>query len=148
MFPTSTYIQRRKKLCEVIAHGIIIMPGNCEAACNYKGNTYRFRQDSTFSYFFGLNQPNLIGIIDTDQGTEYLFGDNIEIEDIIWMGNIPGIQEIANKAGIKLTLQRSEIQSFLKKAILSKRKIHYLPPYRGETIIEMQDWFGYKLPGS
>jgi Xaa-Pro aminopeptidase len=146
MFPASTYIQRRKELSEAIVNGIIVMPGNSDVACNNKGNTYRFRQDSTFSYFFGLNEPDLIGIIDADQGIEYLFGDNIEIEDIIWMGNIQGIQEMANKAGVKLTLQRSEIQSFLNKAISSKRKIHYLPPYRGETIIEMQDWFGVKLP--
>src|SRR5208283_3553924 len=110
MFPANTYTHRRKKLCELIAHGIIILPGNCEAACNYKGNPYRFRQDSTFSYFFGLNEPNLVGLIDTDNGTEYLFGDNTGIEDIIWMGNIPGIQEMANKAGVKLTLPLREIE--------------------------------------
>ncbi len=142
MFNSDIYSVRRKKLCKAVKQGIILLPGNCEVGYNYKGNTYRFRQDSTFSYFFGADVPDLTGIIDAESGEDYLFGDNIEIEDIIWMGNLPGIHDMAANAGVKTSLPKSAVHSFLLKARSLNRTIHYLPPYRGETILQLQEWLG------
>ncbi len=143
IFPVSVYKERRRKLMDGMLGGIIFLPGNSELPYNYNGNTYRFRQDSNFSYFFGLNEPDLSGIIDVDQGIEYLFGDNIDIDDIIWMGPQPSIQEKAKHVGVSLALPRKELRTFLDKANSSNREIHYLPPYRGETIIHLQESLGF-----
>ncbi|MDR2147538.1 MAG: aminopeptidase P N-terminal domain-containing protein, partial [Tannerella sp.] len=53
MFAKSTYIQRRKQLSESFGEGILLFLGNDESSMNYADNTYPFRQDSTFLYFFG-----------------------------------------------------------------------------------------------
>ena len=60
--------------------------GNLPAPNNYLNNAYYFRQDSTFLYYFGLNVPSLVGIVDIDSGEEVLYGDDFTVEDIIWTG--------------------------------------------------------------
>ena len=142
MFPSQVYINRRKNLIKKVSGGLILITGNSEVPYNYKSNTYHFRQDSTFSYFFGLNEPNLCGVIDVDNDTATIFGDNIDIEDIIWMGNLPSLEERAGKAGIKKTLPSRELANNIKKAQGSGQKIHFLPPYRGENIILLGDLLG------
>ena len=142
MFPTQVYIDRRKNLKNRLSSGLVLMLGNQEVPYNYKSNTYHFRQDSTFSYFFGLNEPNLAGLIDIENNTEYLFGDNIDIEDIIWMGNLPSLEERAGKVGIEKTLPSKELAGYIKKAHDSGHQIHFLPPYRGESIIHLENLLG------
>ena len=89
------YKRRRENLRRKVGNGLIILPGNNEAPCNYPDNTYKFRQDSTFLYFFGINQPGVAGAIDAESGEEYLFGDDVTMDDIIWMGPQPGMKELA-----------------------------------------------------
>lgn len=86
MFAPETYAARREALRREIKSGIAVFLGNTEASFNYPSNTYHFRQDSTFSYFFGLNQPDLAGIVDFESGTDYLYGNDVDMDDIIWMG--------------------------------------------------------------
>jgi Xaa-Pro aminopeptidase len=138
MFPAKVFTERRKQLL-TLSKGLILIPGNNEVAYNYGSNTYHYRQDSVFSYFFGLNEPSLAAIIDIEDGTEYLFGDNIDIEDIIWMGNLPSLKERASQVGIKNVLPLKELSTVVKKAQSLNRHIHYLPPYRGETFVQLQE---------
>ena len=64
MFDKQTYIARRKALHAKLSGGLVLLPGNDESPANYPGNTFRFRQDSTFLYFFGLNRPGCSGLLD------------------------------------------------------------------------------------
>lgn len=137
MFEANIYKTRRNSLKRIFKNGIAFFPGNDESSMNYPGNTYHFRQDSSFLYFFGLDQPGLAGLIDFETGEEYIFGNDITMEDIIWMGNQPSIAEQASMAGINKTLPYEKLDGFIKKIIKQKKKIHYLPPYRGETIIKL-----------
>ena len=84
MFNPEIYTERRNALRKLMPSGIILLPGNTEAAYNYAANTYTFRQDSNFSYFFGLENPDFVGIMDIDNGTDYIFGNDFEIDDVIW----------------------------------------------------------------
>ena len=86
MFETSVYKNRRARLKEKVKSGLVVILGNGEAPANYTDNTYKFRQDSSFLYFFGLNQPGFAGVIDIDSGDEYIFGKDVDMADIIWMG--------------------------------------------------------------
>ncbi len=147
MFPSSIYKDRRNRLKNEIQGGLIFFPGNQEVSFNYPANTYAFRQDSTFLYFFGLDQPDLAGIMDLDTGKDILFGNDIEIGDIIWMGRQPSMKDRGEQIGVEETLPMSKLAENLQNALTSGRKIHYLPPYRGETVIQISELLGIPLSG-
>ena len=130
MFAKEIYISRRKRLMQKIDNGIILLLGNSEASTNYPANTYKFRQDSTFLYFFGHNEPDLAAILDPQSGEEILFGNNVDMDDIIWMGPQPTIAEKGEKVGISHTEPFAALGKYLQKAQSEGRKVHFLPPYR------------------
>lgn len=144
MFEKSTYMARRQALRARLGSGLVLLPGNSESSSNYPNNTYMFRQDSTFLYFFGLNHPDYAGLIDLDTGEEMLFGDDCTIDDIIWMGPQPSLAEQAERVGVTQTAPLQAIETRLKKAIGQGRRIHFLPPYRGETTLRMAAWLGLR----
>ena len=133
MFGSEIYTQRRDHLKEQIKSGLILFLGNVESPMNYPANPYHFRQDSTFLYFFGLDFPILVAVIDIDSNKDIVFGDDVDIEDIIWMGFHPSLRERAEQSGVKETLPLSQLEETIKRAIQQGKKVHYLPPYRPET---------------
>jgi len=145
MFNRETYIDRRQKLKQKISDGIILLLGNVDSPMNYADNTYYFRQDSSFLYFFGLDFQKLAAVIDSETGEEIIFGDDVEIEDIIWMGPQIALKEKAEKVGISKTEPFKNLQQVIEKAILSGRKIHFLPPYRAENKILLNELLGISI---
>jgi Xaa-Pro aminopeptidase len=137
MFDARIYVQRRSRLKEKIKSGLILFLGNEESPMNYQGNPYHFRQDSTFLYFFGLDFPALAAVIDIDEDKEVVFGNDVEIEDIIWMGFQPLLLVRALGAGIKETAPLNQLEETVKKAIQKGKKVHFLPPYRPETRLKL-----------
>ncbi len=137
MFNSEEYTNRRNLLKKEINSGIALFLGNVEAAFNYPANTYHFRQDSHFLYFFGLNNPGFAGVIDFDNDKDYIFGNDFNIEDVIWMGEQPKVVDLAAKAGVEHTAPYTDLAAYLNQAIADGKHIHFLPPYRGETIIEL-----------
>jgi Xaa-Pro aminopeptidase len=133
MFNRETYIERRLKLKQKISEGIVLLLGNVDSPMNYADNCYHFRQDSTFLYFLGLDFQQLAGIIDLDSGEEIIFGDDVSMEDIIWMGPQIALKEKAEKVGITQTESYTNLQVYIDQAILKGRKIHFLPPSRAEN---------------
>ncbi|MBL7967029.1 MAG: aminopeptidase P family protein [Prolixibacteraceae bacterium] len=145
MFNRETYIFRRQKLKAKISNGIILLAGNVDSPMNYADNTYYFRQDSSFLYFFGLDYQKLAAVIDVDSGEEIIFGDDVDIEDIIWMGPQVSLQEKAEKVGISTTQPYGKLQQTIEKAISSGRKVHFLPPYRAENKILLSELLGISV---
>jgi Xaa-Pro aminopeptidase len=137
MFAEKTYIERRRRLKEQLTSGLILLLGNEESPINYADNTYHFRQDSTFLYFFGLDFAGLAGLIDLDEGKDYIFGNDLTIDDIVWMGNQPTLQEKAMKAGIENTGPLAALDELIQKAKNQNRPMHFLPPYRPENKIKL-----------
>ena len=144
MFNPELYFSRREKLRKLMSSGLLLFPGNNEASFNYPDNTYNFRQDSSFLYFFGLDHPGFAGIIDVDNGEDYFFGDDITMDDIIWMGPQPSMKERTAKVGITNVFPYRKLSEMIKGAINKKRKIHFLPPYRGEQSIHLAELLGKK----
>ena len=145
MFNRETYIDRRQKLKQKISDGLILLLGNVDSPMNYADNTYYFRQDSSFLYFFGLDFQKLAGVIDTESGEEIVFGDDVEIEDIIWMGPQIALKEKAEKVGISKTEPFKNLQQVIEKAISSGRKIHFIPPYRAENKLLLNELLGISV---
>lgn len=143
MFKKEVYTDRRNKLRSEVKSGIALFLGNEEAAFNYPANTYHFRQDSHFLYFFGLQNPGFAGVIDFDNNKDYIFGNDFDIDDIIWMGVQPKVTDLAAKAGVENTAPYTDLAKFLSDAKNEGRQIHFLPPYRGETVIELSALLGY-----
>ncbi len=145
MFNKETYINRRKQLKSQFKSGVLLFLGNEESSMNYLDNTYHFRQDSTFLYYFGLNQPGLVGIIDLDADKDFIFGDDLTIDHIVWMGSQPTIKEQSEKVGIQNTGQMNEMLDFLKSAKSKNRMIHFLPAYRPEHQIKLYNWLNISI---
>lgn len=144
MFPSITYINRRNQLKKQISSGIILLLGNDESPMNYPDNTYHFRQDSSFLYYFGLNYAGLIGLIDIDNQKEYIFGEELTIDHIVWMGYQPTIKEKSLKVGIENTAPLNKLENILKEAKSKNRKIHFLPPYRAKNTLKLYSLLGIK----
>ncbi len=128
-------LRRREELQKKIRTGLALFIGNNETPMNYPANTYHFRQDSDFLYFFGLDIPGLTGVIDFDSGKEWIFGNDFDIDDIIWMGPQPTVRDLALKCGIINTAPLPKLEETVSIALSKKRKVHFLPPYRGEIKI-------------
>ena len=140
MFDRNIYISRRQLLKDKVNEGIILLLSNDESPMNYAGNPYLFRQDSTFLYYIGLDEPDIYSIIDLDEYREILFADDATIDDIIWMGPQPRKEDKAHKTGIAHVEPVKELKAYLHKAINNGRNIHYLPPYRPEHTIKLSKW--------
>jgi Xaa-Pro aminopeptidase len=133
MFKSEVYINRRNRLHKIMKTGIGLFPGNIDSAMNYPANPYHFRQDSDFLYFFGLDLLGFAGIMDFDSGEDIIFGNDADLDDIIWMGPQPSVKDLASKCGVKKTCQMSKLEETIREAVKNGREIHFLPPYRGET---------------
>lgn len=143
MFDKATYVGRRAKLKELVKSGIIILFGNNESPCNFPANGYYpFRQDSSFLYYFGLNRDGLVGVIDIDNNTETLVGNDIDIEDIVWYGSVDSVHDMAESVGVSNTAPMKSLKTICNDAMRLKRHIHFLPPYRHDTKIMIFDLLG------
>ncbi len=143
MFNKEVYINRRAELKSLVKEGIIILFGNNESPCNYPGNAYYpFRQDSSFLYYFGQKRDGLVGVIDVDNDKECLIGDDIDIDDIVWFGSVDSVADMAARVGLTLSAPMKALKDICDDAVKSKRKIHFLPPYRYDTKIQIMDLLG------
>ncbi len=142
MFKKEIYTNRRNKLKKELGSGIALFLGNVDAAFNYPANQYHFRQDSHFLYFFGLDHPGFAGVMDVDNDKDYIFGNDFDIDDIIWMGEQPKVADMATEAGITNTAPYGDLAGFIKSAMDKGQNIHFLPTYRGETVIELTALLG------
>ena len=138
MFESSVYSKRRTLLRKSMGSGLVLLLGNEDAAFNYPANQYHFRQDSSFLYYFGLDHPNLAGVIDLDSGEDWIFGNDVDMDDIIWMGVLPSIADLSVKVGVIKTAPYSGLQKMMDTAVSQGREIHFTPPYRGETKLELE----------
>ena len=143
MFSKETYVWRRAELKELVGEGVIVLFGNNDSPANYPANGYApFRQDSTFLYYFGQHRDGLVGVIDVDSNTEMLLGNDIDVEDIVWMGYTPSVADLAAEVGVTLTAPLSHLSKICGDCIASQRTIHFLPPYRHDTKIQLMDLLG------
>jgi len=126
----------------LLGQGLALFLGNDECPMNYADNAYRFRQDSSFLYYFGLDTPGLAAVIDLDEGTETVFGDDPTIEDFVWTGPLPSLRERAAGAGVERTAASSRLGDALAAARSAGRKVHFLPPYRPENKLKLLAWLG------
>ena len=142
MFYKDTYVRRRQELKQLVGSGIILLPGNNESPCNYPANAYSpMRQDSAFLYYFGQHRDGLFGVIDIDNDEEWLFGDDIDVEDIVWMGFTPSVSDLAAEVGITKTAPMARLKEIVNSKS-AKSKVHFLPPYRHDTKIQLMDLLG------
>ncbi|MCL7986734.1 aminopeptidase P family protein [Sphingobacterium sp. lm-10] len=130
MFSTSTYKNRRQALRQQLAGGILLFPGNIENPINFEHNTYPFRQDSTFLYYFGLAVPSLVGLMDLDENKEIIFGCEATIDDLVWTGPQESLSDRAARVGVLETAPFTSLVHYIERAIARNRPIHFLPPYQ------------------
>jgi Xaa-Pro aminopeptidase len=144
MFNPAIYRERRSRLKKDVGSGVILLLGNDEVGMNYAANTYHFRQDSTFLYFFAVDLPGLAALIDVDDNTETLFGDDLTVADVVWTGPQPTIADQAKPAAIAATAPMAELERRVSDAIAQGRRVHFLKPYRTEHTLKLVALLGIK----
>ncbi|MDD6018881.1 MAG: aminopeptidase P family protein [bacterium] len=142
LFSQTTYVERRRRLRELVGDGIIVIFGNNNSPMNYPNNGYKFRQDSSFLYFTGQHREGLVLVIDCNSGKEILFGDEVSIDDIVWYGKVKSAAEMAEESGISELRPYARLHDLVAEA--KGRTIHYLPPYRHENMIAIMNLLGIK----
>jgi Xaa-Pro aminopeptidase len=142
LFSKETYIKRRQVLAERIKSGLIVLMGNNLSPVNYPANAYRFRQDSSFLYYFGQHREGLVGVIDTDENKEWLIGNDIDIEDIVWFGSVDSVADMAAQSGVANSAPMAKLKELIDKTVAQGRKVHFLPPYRHDLMIQLMDLTG------
>lgn len=133
---------RRRALKAAVGKGLIVLFGNNDSPANYPANAYTFRQDSTFLYFFGQKRDGLVGVIDTESGEEWLVGNEIDIDDIVWYGSVHSVKAMAEESGMTGALPMAKLAQLVEAAVKNGRKVHFLPPYRHDTMIQIMDLLG------
>lgn len=149
MFDKSVYVKRRQTLLERMKNsaaegrrGIALFIGNTEAPAQYKDNCYKFRQDSTWLYFFGIDAPLYAAVIDLDNGEETIFADDVEIGDIIWMGPQPSVASIAAGVGIGKSAPYKALDAVVGKAVSEGRPVHFIKPSRYYNTMKIASLIG------
>lgn len=142
MFSKEVYVNRRNVLRSKMESGLLLFLGTSEAAINYPGNTYKYRQDSTFNYYFGLTDPDFAAIMDIESGEEIIFGNDVDIDDIIWMGPQPLVSDKAASVGVSKSMPFGNLEKVVSEAKAKGRKIHFLPPYRYRNMILLNKMLG------
>lgn len=142
MFSKHIYIERRSKLKQAVGNGLIVLLGNEQSSMNYTDNLYHFRQDSTFLYFFGIDRPGLMALIDIDSDKEIIFGDDLTIEQMVWTGYQQPLAAQAESIGINTVKNLNNLQEIIKQAIGQNNKIHFLPLYRPEQLQSLSALLG------
>ena len=142
LFDKQTYVERRNRLRQLVGSGLIVLPGNNDSPLNYPANTYKFRQDSSFLYFFGQQRNGLAGVLDADSGEDWLAGDEIDIDDIVWFGSVHSVKAMAEECGAACSLSMGQMEEKVRQAVAQGRKVHFLPPYRHDTQIWLMDLLG------
>lgn len=142
LFDQQTYINRRNELKRRVGSGLILLFGNNDSPANYPANAYKFRQDSSFLYYFGQHREGLVGVIDIDADKEYLIGNDIDIEDIVWFGFVDDVNTLALQSGVANSGPMAQLQTLVDKARKAGQTIHFLPPYRHDIMIQLMDLTG------
>ncbi len=144
LFDKKIYQERRERLRRLVGEsGIVLLPGNICSPCNFPANGfYPMRQDSTFLYYYGLHREGLVGVIDLDTGEETLYGDDVDIEDIVWLGDVESVATLAASTGVNVSKPLGELQAQLEQARRAGRRVHFLPPYRYDTKLMLMDLLG------
>ncbi|MCY1516317.1 Xaa-Pro aminopeptidase [compost metagenome] len=137
MFGSEVYQQRRKQLQAQFSGGLLLFLGNEESPVNFFDNTYPFRQDSNFLYYFGISSPKLAAIIDIDADATIIFGDEMTIDELVWMGRQQTLAEKAALSGLSDVRPFLQLEPIINVARQKGRTLHYLPPYRAENILKI-----------
>ena len=144
MFDSAIYKNRRQALRNKVQNGLILILGNNEAPANYPDNTYKFRQDSSFLYFFGHSHPGYAGVMDVEAGEDYFFGNDVDMDDIICMGPQPSVKDLAAQVGVQQSFPFAQLKEIVGKAIAQGRKVHFLPPYRYDNMMLLEELTGIR----
>ena len=144
MFDAHVYTERREQLARQFSSGVLLFLGNPEAPMNYLDNTFPFRQDSSFLYYWGLDDPDLASVIDVSEGRHIVFGNDFTMDEIVWRGPQKTVAERAAVAGVRETAPRAALAEKLAQAVRRGRRVHFLPQFRMENALALERLLGIR----
>lgn len=149
MFDREIYIRRRRTLIDKMGasadegrRGVALFIGNVEAPAQYRDNAYAFRQDSTWLYLFGIDDPGYAAVVDLDSGEETIYADDADIDDIVWTGPLPSVREVAARAGVSHSAPSGALDKDISAALAAGRPVHFVPASRYHTALRISALLG------
>ncbi len=138
------YLERRNRLRALLAGetGIVVFLGNVESPAQYFDNAYKWRQDSNWLYYFGIDEPRFAAVLDLDSGAETVYADDFGIDDIIWMGPMPSVASLAEGAGVGNSGPYAGLDAAVAAARAAGRRVHWLPVSRWYNAVKMGGLIG------
>ncbi len=134
MFDPDVYRARRTQLHRAVGSGAILLPAAAPMPRTYRDNTYPYRQSSHLLYYTGLTGPGLFLLSHPDEGRDVLYGPPVTMDDVIWCGPRPSLDELAALAGIDEAVPVDRLDADLKALTERGADVHYLPPFQREVV--------------
>lgn len=143
MISAEEFERRRVHLMETVKDdGVVLLLGHDHAAMNYPGNPYPFRQEPSFRYFFGLDEPGATGWLDLSTGEQRLYGHVPDLDSVVWEGKLPGLARRAEPFG-DLTARPSRALESDLVVLPPGRRVHTLPPVRATSRERLKALLGH-----
>ena len=138
------YSQRRSRLRGLLEgqKGIVVFIGNVDSAAQYRDNGYKWRQDSNWLYFYGIDEPRFAAIMDLESGSDTVYADDYDIDDIIWTGPMPTVASLAQGAGATASGSYSAFSDAVRAALAGGRQVHFLPVSRWYNAVLLSSLLG------
>ena len=138
------FLERRNRLRSLMSgeKGIVIFLGNIDSAAQYRDNAYKWRQDSNWLYYFGIDEPRFAAVLDLESGAETIYADDFGLDDIIWMGPMPSVASLAAGAGVSGSAPYARFGADVEAALDSGRRAHWLPVSRWYNAVKIGSLLG------
>jgi len=141
MFKNTIYINRRKKLCQNLESGFILILGHHNSPMNFSHNAYSFRQDTNFLYYIGINMPDCACLIDVEKNKTIFYMNEKTVHDIIWIGKTKSVQSWGEDCGADEIKPLSKLSIDLN----NKSNIMYPPQFRAENKLQIHELLNIPL---
>jgi Xaa-Pro aminopeptidase len=139
MFKSKVYIKRRRELREKVKSGVLLFIGNDESQVLIRDTVHKFRQNSNFLYYWGLNEPGLSALIDIENDKAILFGHDLTTVEIIWEGEQIKLADKAKLIGVSEIAEESTLKNVLADFRKNRKLIHFLPQHLDYNIMKISD---------
>lgn len=142
MFDPQIYRERREQLRGALEGGVVLMPSAAHMSRTYADNVYPYRQSAHLMYYVGLTEPGLFLMSYPGEGRDVLYGKPVTMDDVIWCGPRPSLEELGASAGIDEVAPVAQLADDLRAALDTGETVHYLPPFQREVVVTLSDLLG------
>lgn len=113
----------RRALMRRLPDGLILLQAAVAAHRN-GDQPFPYRQDSSFLWLTGVDQPGYALLLDPRRGEEWLFCPKPTQKHAVWLGPVPSLAEARRRLGVASTAYREDLNKTLSRLTRGRRLTH------------------------